>query len=208
MKPARAVAEPPRPLLSSRAEAQLSPRHRVALDELEDLFLSEGFASFTVRDLAAHLRCSLRTLYEIAPSKQQLVLVVLDRFLHRVGRTALTAIDPTASVPDRIRSYFGSALELQRWTVAFAEDSAGEPDVVRLVDRHFAYVTAVLERLLADGVERGEIDAVDPRVAAAVLCGTGFFLARPDVGAHIGRRTELVVAEATDIVLRGLSTTA
>ncbi len=195
---------PPRPLLSARAEAELGERHRAVLDRLEDLFLSSGFASFTVRDLASHLRCSMRTLYEIAPSKRDLVLLVLDRFLHRVGRTALAAIDPSDPVADRIRSYFRSGVELQRWTVALAEDSAGEPEILRLTDRHFAYVSAVLEMLIAEGVERGEMKPVDPKVAAAALAGAGAYLTRPDVAARVGRNSEGVVDEALDIFLLGL----
>lgn len=196
---------PPRPLLSARDEAELSPRHRGVLDRLEDLFLAAGFASFTMRDLASHLRCSMRTLYEIAPSKRDLVLVVLDRFLHRVGRNALAAIDPGAPVAERIRSYFGSGVELQRWTVALAEDSAGEPEILRLTDRHFAYVSGVLEMLIAEGVERGEMKPVDPKVAAAALAGAGAYLTRPDVAVRVGRNSAGVVDEVLDIFLLGLA---
>lgn len=204
-RPIKEELRPPRPLLSARAEAELSGRHREMLDELEDLFLSAGFASSTMRDLAAHLRCSMRTLYEIAPSKQELVLLVLDRFFHRVGRTALAAIDPEAPVADRIRSYFGSGVELQRWTVALAEDSAGEAEILRLADRHFTYVNAVLERLIAEGVGRGEMKPVDPIVAAAAIGAAGIYLTRPDVTARVGRLSQDVVDEALDIFLLGLS---
>jgi AcrR family transcriptional regulator len=195
---------PPRPLLSARAEAQLGDRHRDMLDELEELFLTEGFAGFTVRSLAAHLRCSLRTLYEIAPSKQQLVLVVLDRFLHRVGRTALAAIDETAPVTERIRAYFASAAELQRWTATLAEDAADAPEVTRLLDRHFAYVSAVVAQLVEEGMERGELKQVDPGVAAAVLSGAALHLARADAGAAASWSPESL-EQLLDIVLEGIA---
>lgn len=198
---------PPRPLLSARSEARLGARHRVVLDRLEELFLSEGYASSTVRDLASYLRCSLRTLYEIAPSKHELVLVVLDRFLHRVGRTALAAIDPDAPVAERIREYFRGAIELQRWTLAFAKDSADEPAVLRLLDGHFRYVTAVVEQLVDEGIARGEMRPVDPRVAAAVLAGSGEFLIRTEIGSHIDRPLADIVGEVIDVVLHGLAAT-
>ena len=188
---------PPRPLLSSRAEAALGPRHRVVLDQLEDLFLAEGI-TFPVRELAARLRCSLRTLYEIAPSKQELVLVVLDRFLHRVGRTALAAIDPEAAVADRIRAYFQAAAELQRWTVALA--APGEPEVQRLLDRHFAYVSAVVEGLVADGIARGEMREVDPWVVAGVLSGAAEHMVRTGTA----RPMEDVISDLIDVVLFGV----
>jgi AcrR family transcriptional regulator len=196
---------PPRPLLSARAEAKLGPRHRAVLDQLEELFLSQGFATFTVRDLASSLRCSLRTLYEIAPSKQELVLVVVDRFLHRVGRTALGAIDATAPVADQIREYFLAGVELQRQTVAFAEDAADEPAMLRLLDNHYRYVTAVVEGLVAEGIRRGEMKAVDPRIAAAVFTGAGEFLTRPAAGVLVDQPLAEVVSTAVDVVLNGLA---
>ena len=191
----------PRPLLSARAEAALGPRHRAVLDRLEDRFLEEGFADVTMRELAAYLRCSLRTLYEIAPSKQQLVLVVLDRFLHRVGRTALSSIDPEASVVERIRTYLRSGGELRRWTSVFAEDAADAPDVLRLLDHHLAYLNAVLVSLIAEGIEEGEMRAVDARLAAGVLTGAAMMLTRPDVDVPTG---DEAVDAITDLVLYGI----
>lgn len=198
-------ALPPRPLLSTRAEQRLGERHRAVLDELEELFLAEGFASFTMRELAARLRCSMRTLYEIAPSKQDLVLVVLDRFLHRVGRTALAAIDPEAAIGARIRTYFRSGVELLRWTATLAEDAADEPAVLRLLDRHIAYLTSVLEGLIDAGVEAGEFRAVDSRLAAMVLAGSAMSLTRPDAIVPGDRPSEAAIDEVTSIVLDGLT---
>ena len=167
---------------------------------LLDLFLGEGI-SFTVRELAARVRCSLRTLYEIAPSKRELVLGVLDRFLHRVGRTARSAIDPDAPVADRIRAYFQAAAELQRWTVSLS--APGEPEVQRLLDRHFAYVSAVVEGLVAEGVARGEMRDVDPQIVAAVLSGAAEHLVR--TGAGGARPLESVIGELIDVVLLGVT---
>ena len=48
-------------------------RREELLDELMELLLTEGFAGFTLDDLAARLRCSKRTLYALAASKEQLV---------------------------------------------------------------------------------------------------------------------------------------
>lgn len=193
----------PRRMLSAHAEAELSPRSREALDQLEEVFLVEGFASLTVRDLAARLRTSLRTLYEIADSKQQLVLVVVDRFLHRVGRNALSQIDPVAPVADRIRAYFGGGAELQRWTRAFAADAAGMPEMLRLLDSHFAFVSAMVERLVAEGVATGEMRPVDPVVAAAVLSGAASHVTRATVGTT--PESTDAIDQLIDIVLYGLS---
>ena len=58
---------------------------------MEHLFAG-GFATLTMAELAARLNCSLRTLYALAPSRDELVLVVVDRNLWRVGRAARDAV--------------------------------------------------------------------------------------------------------------------
>ena len=49
------------------------------LDELERLFVAEGFAHLSVADLAARLRVSRSTLYRLATGKQVLAELVISR---------------------------------------------------------------------------------------------------------------------------------
>ena len=55
--------------------------------------------------------CSRRTLYELAPSKEQLQLVVLDRLLQRIGRQALAAVALDGPVIDQLRQYVTSGID-------------------------------------------------------------------------------------------------
>lgn len=187
----------PRPLLSQRAEQQLGPRHREVLDELESLFLQEGFSGFSVRELAAHVGCSRRTLYELAPSKDELVLIVFDRFLHRVGRAAIEAIDEATPFATQLRSYFVGGLELQRISQVFGEDLADDPAARRLFDRHYGYVMAVVEGLVERGIAVGEFRPVTPRIVAGMLAGGAQLFNQPDVLAD----TDIELATATDELL-------
>lgn len=193
-------------MLSQRAEQQLGPRHREVLDQLESLFLQEGFSGYSVRELAASVGCSRRTLYELAPSKDELVLIVFDRFLHRVGRAALEAIDETRPHAEQIRSYFLGGLELQRITRVFGEDLADDPAARRLYDRHYGYVMAVVEQLVARGVRQGEFRAVTPAVVAGVLAGSAQFFNRPEMQSDPGLSLATVVDELIDLVLAALRT--
>lgn len=194
----------PRPLLSQRAEAELGPRHREVLDELESLFLRDGFSGLSVRELAAHVGCSRRTLYEVAPSKDELVLIVLDRFLHRVGRDALEAIDTTRSYADQITAYFLGGVELQRLTHVFGEDLADDAAARRLFDRHYGFVMAVTEQLVTDGVAAGEFRPVEPAVVAGVLAGTGMFFHQPDVQSDSGLDLQHAIDGALELVVRSI----
>jgi len=194
----------PRPLLSQRAEQQLGSRHREVLDQLEELFLREGFAGFSVRELAAHVGCSRRTLYEVAPSKDDLVLLVLDRFLHRVGRAALESIDASQPYTDQIAAYYRGGLELQRQTQLFSDDLADEPAARRLFDRHYGYVMAVTEQLVQRGIDAGEFRAVSPAIVAGTLSGSGLFLGQPDALADAGIDGAQAIDEILDLVTHAI----
>jgi AcrR family transcriptional regulator len=198
-------ARGPRPLLSQRAEQELGVRHREVLDQLEGSFLADGFSGRSVRELAAHVGCSRRTLYELAPSKEQLVLLVLDRFLHRVGRAALDNIDPGASHADQIRAYFTGAVELQRLTHVFAEDLADEPAARRLFDRHFEFVMSVTAGIVRRGVAAGEFRPVSPSVVAGVLAGSALYFNQSGFLAEAELDHDAAVDELLELVTRSLT---
>lgn len=199
------VLRPPRPLLSQRAEQRLGTRHREILDELEALFLREGFSGFSVRELAAHVGCSRRTLYELAPSKDELVLLVFDRFLHRVGRAALDSIDPDLPYGAQIRDYFRGGVELQQISQTFGEDLADEPAARRLFDRHYAYVMAVVEQLVQRGIDAGEFRPATPSVVAGLLAGGGQFFNQSTARHDLEVSFEQAVDELLDLVVRAIT---
>lgn len=198
------VERRPRPLLSQRAEQRLGPRHREVLDDLEALFLRDGFSGFSVRELASHVGCSRRTLYELAPSKDELVLLVFDRFLHRVGRAAIDAIDPTSSYADQIRDYFGGGMELQRISEFFSEDLADDPAARRLFDRHYGYVTAVVEQIVRNGIDAGEFRPVTPAVVAGLLTAGAQRFSQPEVMSDEDLTLDVVADELLELILRAI----
>src|ERR1700712_745269 len=63
--------------------AGLTRRQAELLDQLEQLFLAEGFAGFTLEDLAVRLHCSKSTLYALADSKEQLALRLVRHFFRK-----------------------------------------------------------------------------------------------------------------------------
>ncbi len=193
----------PRPLLSRTAEARLGIRHRQILDELEHLFMENGFASFTIGHLAKEIGCSRRTLYELAPSKDQLVLVVLDRRLHRMGRAALGSIVPTAPLLEQVRQYIQGGVDYQMFA-PLLDDLADDAPARRLVDRHYRFVMTVVQRLVALGVEQGEFSDVDPAIVGAVVTGSSLYMMQPEIAADSGISVADLIAGMLDLVLGGL----
>ena len=177
----------PKPLLSSEAERQLSARQLELLDELEAKFLREGLAELTMAEIAAQLGCSLRTLYGIAPSKDELLLTVYDRRLRRIGRTAIEGLDASMRPLDALRAYLRAANEAVRPEAeAMSLDLAKVAGGARLADAHEAYLIAVTQSLLDRAVDEGQIAAVDTAAVAHVLGSLGREFARPEV-AEIAR---------------------
>jgi AcrR family transcriptional regulator len=193
----------PHPLLTQRQEAALGLRHRQVLDGLETLLREGELAALTIGGLAARLECSRRTLYELAPSKDQLFLLTLDRFMHRIGREALEAIDPQASATTRLRQYV-------RANVGYTFQAAASDDLDdvigarRLLDRHYRFAATVIERLVADGVDGREFRPVEPAVAAAVLLASTVHIASPEVAEDLGIPLAEAIDEMLDLFLTGL----
>ena len=165
-----AVLEAWDPPVDPSAGRTYSPRQLEILDAIEVLLLEEGFRDLTVGALAARLRCSRRTLYELAPSKDELVVLVLDRLLRRMGHKAHARVRALADPVDRIEALLLTALrELRDASVAFAEDVAAHPGVRTLFEGHYRYAMGRLQRLVDEAMQAGALRDSDPRLVAEVM---------------------------------------
>lgn len=196
----------PKPRLRPEAEDRLTPRQRELLDELEALVVGGGFADLTMAQMAARVNCSLRTLYGIAPSKDELVLAIVDRRLRRIGRHAIAAADAGRSALESLRHYLGAANEaVQPTTVAFAREFAGVAGAKEMLDSHESYVVAVAKSLLERAISEGEIARVDAAALAHVLGGLGREFARPGLASAVASTPKQTADAVTEIILRGLA---
>jgi AcrR family transcriptional regulator len=178
------------------------------LDQLEDMFQTDGVASFTIAELAAGVGCSRRTLYELAPSKDQLVLVVLDRLLHKKGRASLAQISESDSIVDQLRAYVTGGVHIHLNASVFddlADDAAG----LRMIDTHYRFVMKVIERLVAMGIESGELPGdVNPALVAAVLAGASQYLSQPEILSQVARDEADALHQLVDLLAPALKTEA
>ena len=77
------------PEVARKTFKNLTDKHISVIEAFEDL-LEDGIANLTMSDIASSLKVSLRTLYEIAPSKEELITTTTDRILTNIGREALS----------------------------------------------------------------------------------------------------------------------
>ena len=103
----------PKPLLSKSQENLLSNRQKDAVAGLEDL-IKDGYPKFTMSEIASKLKVSLRTLYEIAPKKDALLLIAVDRLLFKIGAKAQKAIIKTDSPITKLQLFLKETNEATR----------------------------------------------------------------------------------------------
>ncbi len=195
----------PRPMLSRDEVHRLTDRQRELLGQLGSLF-RDGFADLTMSEIAARLNCSLRTLYGLAPSRDELVLTVVDTHLWRVGREAMAAVGPDMAPLDAIRSYLSAAtVAVSGTTEAYSRDLAAMPAARRRNGDHADYVVAVTRTLLDLAVERGDIADVDTAAVAHTLATVGQEFIRPDVLSTLRTPPKDAADTVVDLILRGLT---
>ena len=89
----------------------LTEKHIEVINKLE-LMLEEGIPKQTMSELASKLKISLRTLYEISPSKNHLIRMTVDRILMRLGKEALDEVSNINSPIEALKKYSFSKLVL------------------------------------------------------------------------------------------------
>ena len=82
----------------------LTDKHVQVMEDFEQL-LESGIANQTMSDIASRLKVSLRTLYEIAPSKEDLIVSTMDRILTNIAIQAVSSIQNISSPLAKLRKY-------------------------------------------------------------------------------------------------------
>lgn len=194
----------PRPILSREREEQLTARQREILDDLSHVF-DDGFNHLTMADLAGRVNCSLRTLYGLAPSRDELVLLVVDRNLWQIGRQAMVALHPDMGPLDAIRAYLQAAnVAVADSTEAFAQDCVSVASTRELRSTHSNYLIAIARELLDMAIEMGEIAPVDTAAVARVIAGLGHDFTIPEVLPTLATPPKAAADAMVDIILHGL----
>jgi AcrR family transcriptional regulator len=209
----RAVPKPPdfpaaehlRPPRLGPASGELSSRLREILDQLEAIFVDEGFHHLTVSDLAARLKCSRRTLYEIARSRDELVLIVVDRRLRRVGRHAQQQLRDVRDPADLFAAFLTVPFqELHQHGARFSTDIARQPAIQRLLTAHIRYYVAILREILDNGVRDGHLRPFHTGVVAELVDAGMERLWQPSFLTTTGLSYEEAVAELSAILRSAL----
>ncbi|WP_346620854.1 TetR/AcrR family transcriptional regulator [Blastococcus montanus] len=188
------------------AEGRLTRRQAELLDQLEALFLAQGFAGFTLEDLAVRLRCSKSTLYALAGSKEQLSLRVIRHFFRKataaVEAQTVTEADPAR----RVTAYLTAvARALAPAGPAFLRDLDAFPPGREIYERNTALAAGRVRELIADGVAQGRFREVHPALIADTVTTLMLRIGRGDTGRATGLDDATAYRELAALLLRGIA---
>ena len=152
-------------------DTRTNEKHLEVIQNFENL-LEDGIANQTMSDIASRLKVSLRTLYEIAPSKEQLVISTIDRILTNIAKQALSSMKDMKSSVDKLRTFTKIGNEAAGPRIQkYADDLSRIKGADEMIKAHESAYIDHIKRLLDEAVMNKEIQAIDTR-AVAIMLGT------------------------------------
>ena len=190
-------------LLSSKSP-QIGKRHLEVMDELESM-LDQGKSFSTMSDLAKKLKISLRTLYEIAPSKEELIVTTVDRVLKKHGKIAMDAMNTHSSPIKKLESFLTVANQavgprFERFTLSLSSLNSSKP----MVDYHEQYITDLIKNLLDEARIKNEIKEIDTQATALLLGGLGRYFQSKKLLKDLQQTPEQTSNFLTKIIIDGI----
>lgn len=152
------------------APRPLTARHQALLEQLEELFLAEGFATFTLEDLATRLRCSKSTLYALADSKEQLAVTVVSRFFRNAADRIEQLVAGDSDPRKVIGRYFeGISQELGVASERFINDVAATAATRTIYESRAQAAARRIREFLAEGARIGIFRDVHTELVAQMV---------------------------------------
>jgi AcrR family transcriptional regulator len=187
-------------------EPGLTARQSDLFDGLVAIFLREGFAQFTLSDLAARLRCSKSTLYALAHSKEQLAVAVVVHFFRTAAERIADDLAGATEPADRVGRYLNAvAAELRPASPAFRRDLANFPPTRAVYELNTRIAAARIRELVADGVASGVFRDVDAPFVGQVATLAMVAIEQGAVAASTGLSDADAYAELAKLLLHGLA---
>ena len=179
-------------------------RHYEIIDALERL-LEQGVPDLTMSEIATKLKISLRTLYEIAPSRDKLILMTMDNILKKLGKFAMDSVNEIDSPINKLEQYLfivnqAVGPKFDRFLIDMEKINGSKTTA----DYHENFIKNYIKRLLEEAIERKEIKLIDVKAFAILLGGIGREFFKEENKNSINLTPEESANSITSIILNGI----
>ncbi|WP_336819651.1 TetR/AcrR family transcriptional regulator [Gordonia sp. MMO-8] len=148
-------------------------RHAQLFDDLLALFLTEGFTHLTLDAIAARLKCSKSTLYNLAPSKDELVRATTIGFFRRATHDVEAAVAGSEDPREQITVYLSAVgRALSGASPQWLADVADFPPAREAYQQNTRIAAGRVKDLIDAGVAAGQFRDVHATFAADLAATT------------------------------------
>ena len=190
--------------VDSKIKKIYTKKHHDTIEDLEKL-LEKGVPNLTMSEIASRLKISLRTLYEIAPSKDQLFLMTMDKILIKLGKFALDSVSEIQSPIEKLEQYLfivNQAVGPKFNT--FLKDIEKINGSQKMADYHESFISNYTQKLLNDAIKMHEIKNIDTKAFSILLGGIGREFLKEKNRYLISTSPEESANSITSIILNGI----
>ena len=160
-KPRRTESEPVR-------RAQL-------LRAARKVFRAKGYDGASVSEIVGEAGVAQGTFYLYFPSKRDAAVSLRDGLMETMAQAVATALESRTSFEDRLESLIAAGFKVARknadlFRLAFIGADETHPEMHSESKEHASFLTAITD-LFRDAVDAGEMEAMDPEIAARLAIG-------------------------------------
>ena len=179
-------------------------RHHEIIDALERL-LEQGVPELTMSEIAKKLKISLRTLYEIAPSRDKLILMTMDNILKKLGKFAMDSVEDIDSPINKLEKYLfivnqAVGPKFDRFLIDMEKINGSKTTA----DYHENFIKNYIEKLLEEAIKKKEIKSIDVKAFSILLGGIGREFFKEKNKNSINLTPEESANSITSIILNGI----
>ena len=179
-------------------------RHYEIIDALERL-LEQGVPELTMSEIAKKLKISLRTLYEIAPSRDKLILMTMDNILKKLGKFAMDSVEDIDSPIKKLEEYLfivnqAVGPKFDRFLIDMEKINGSKTTA----DYHENFIKNYIKKLLKEAIEKKEIKSIDVKAFSILLGGIGREFFKEKNKNSINLTPEESANSITSIILNGI----
>lgn len=189
------------PTISTRRASEAERR----LDKLEQIFRKEGFRHLSVAEMAAKLHCSKRSLYELAPSKQALIALVLERRFARIRQAGWDAAAAFDTPTERTWAFLQVGTDaLQEMGPKLLGDIEADPIASQMFSEHGRRRQDGIRAMIEEGVRSGDFAGYHPHLVAEVIIRSFQRMRDPSFLRELDMSAAEVWDELTRLIQNGL----
>jgi len=173
-----------------------------------EAMLQKGVPDLTMSEFAKKLKISLRTLYEIAPSKDKLILMTMNNILVKLGKLAIDSVANINSPIKKLEKYLfivNQAVGPKFDT--FVKDIENIKGSQKMADYHENFIKNYTKNLLKESILKKEIKSIDVSAFAILLGGIGREFLKEENKKTINMSPEESANSITKIILNGIKLT-